>query len=97
MQWFLAGTMQRISDARKLGIRFVALVPKQLIVGTEIAEAASSAYASEGGITQEKFMERFGAQLMPEGVADAIVKIARGEAGTDGVALGVTGKGMEVL
>jgi hypothetical protein len=31
---------------------------------------------------------------MPEGVADAIVRIARGDAGTDGVALGVTGSGI---
>jgi NAD(P)-dependent dehydrogenase (short-subunit alcohol dehydrogenase family) len=53
MQWLLAGYMQRISDRRKLGIRFVTLVPKQLIVGTAIGEDASSAYADEAGISQE--------------------------------------------
>jgi NAD(P)-dependent dehydrogenase (short-subunit alcohol dehydrogenase family) len=97
MQWLLAGYLQRISDKRKLGIRFVALLPKQLIVGTETAEAVSSAYANDAGITQEKFMDRFGAPLVPEGVADAISKIARGEVGPDGGAFAVTGKGIEAL
>jgi NAD(P)-dependent dehydrogenase (short-subunit alcohol dehydrogenase family) len=97
MQWLLAGYMQRISDKRKLGLRFVTVVPKQFIVGTAMAEAGSSAYADEVGITQEKFMERFGVQLMPEAVAEVIVKIARGEAGMDGAAVGVTGKGIEAL
>jgi NAD(P)-dependent dehydrogenase (short-subunit alcohol dehydrogenase family) len=97
MQWLLAGYMQRLSETRKLGIRFVALVPKQLIVGTEIGEAASSAYAAAAGISQEKLMERFGAPLMPEGVAEAIVKIARGEPGTEGAAMAVSGKGIEPL
>jgi NAD(P)-dependent dehydrogenase (short-subunit alcohol dehydrogenase family) len=97
MQWFLAGYMQKISDARKLGIRFVTVVPKQLIVGTEIADTASAAYANESGITQEKFMARFEQPLMPEGVADAIVRIARSEADIQGAAIGVTGKGVERL
>lgn len=97
MQWLLAGYLQRVSDKKKLGIRFVALVPKQLIVGTETGEAASSAYAAEAGITQEKFMERFGAPLAPEGVADAILKVARGEVGPEGGAYAVTGKGIEAL
>jgi NAD(P)-dependent dehydrogenase (short-subunit alcohol dehydrogenase family) len=97
MQWFLAGYMQKIADARGLGIRFVAVVPKQLIAGTEVADAASSAYAKAGGVTQEKFMERFGQPLMAEGVADAIVKIARGESGIQGTTVGVTGKGLETL
>jgi len=97
MQWLLAGYLQRVSDRRKLGIRFVALVPKQLIVGTETAEVVSSAYARDAGISQEKFMERFGAPLVPEGVAEAILKVARGEVGPEGGAFAVTGKGVESL
>jgi NAD(P)-dependent dehydrogenase (short-subunit alcohol dehydrogenase family) len=97
MQWLMAGYLQQISDKKKLGIRFVALVPKQLIAGTETGERVSSAYAAEAGISQEKFMERFGAPLLAEGVADAIAKIARGEVGPDGGAFAVTGKGIEAL
>ena len=97
MQWWLAGYMQGISNKRGLGIRFAAVVPKQLIVGTAIGDAASTAYGDEAGIGQAKFMERFPVQLMPEGVAEAIVKIARGEPGTQSVAIGVTGQGIEAL
>ncbi len=97
MQWFLAGYLQGISDRRRLGIRFVALCPKQLIVGTTIGESAASAYADLAGISEEKFMERFPTPLAPEGVADAIVKIARGEAGLEGTAFALTGRGLEPL
>src|SRR5215475_4371776 len=34
MQWLLAGYAQKLSDAKKLGIRTVAVLPKQLIEGT---------------------------------------------------------------
>jgi NAD(P)-dependent dehydrogenase (short-subunit alcohol dehydrogenase family) len=97
MQWLMAGYAQGVSDRNKLGIRFVAVVPKQLIVGTETGESVSVAYAEHAGITQEKFMERFGAPLMADGVADAISKVARGEVGPEGGAFAVTGKGIESL
>src|SRR5262249_60419582 len=95
MQRLLAAQMQRISDTRRLGIRFVALVPKQFIVGTTIAELGSRAYADEANISQESFMERSGPQLMPEAVAEAIVRVARGEAGAGSLDVGVTGRGIE--
>jgi NAD(P)-dependent dehydrogenase (short-subunit alcohol dehydrogenase family) len=97
MQMFLAGYLQRSADAAKLGIRFVALVPKQLIAGTELGNMAADAYAALAGITREKFMERFGAPLTAEDVARTIVGIARGEIGREGAVLGVTGTGVEVL
>ncbi len=97
MQWFLGGYAQRVSTTRNLGLRFVTLVPRQLLVGTEIGEAASMAYAAEGGISQEKYMERFGAPLLPGAVAEVIVQVARGELGTGGGALAVTGRGTEPL
>jgi NAD(P)-dependent dehydrogenase (short-subunit alcohol dehydrogenase family) len=51
-QKLLALYLQGIADERKLGIRFVALVPKQMIAGTEIADRASKMYAAKAGITQ---------------------------------------------
>ena len=97
MQWLLAGYMQRLSERRNLGIRFLTVVPKQLIAGTTTAERVSAAYAADGGITQEKFMERFGTPLFPEGVAEAIVKMATGEVGPTGGAFAVTGQAVEAL
>jgi hypothetical protein len=53
-QKLLALYLQGISDERKLGIRFVALLPRQMIAGTEIGDGASKMYAAKAGISQEK-------------------------------------------
>jgi len=101
MQMFLAGYLQRSAQALGRDIRFVAVVPKQLIAGTELAGTVADAYAALGGITPEKFMERFGAPLTADGVAAAIVGTWRGTleppALRDARVLGVAGSGMEAL
>jgi len=98
MQMFLAGYLQGASDARKLGIRFVALVPKQLIAGTQIASKAARGYAERAGISEEKYMERFGAPLTADDVAKTILDIVRGEVGAGSTVLGLSSKnGVEAL
>ncbi len=97
MQMFLAGYFQRSVEATGGGIRFVAVVPKQLVAGTELAETVADAYAALGGISRAKYMERFGAPLTADGVAQAIVDLARGELGREGNVIGVTGAGTEAL
>jgi len=95
-QRLLASYLQGISDDRKLGIRFVALIPKQMIAGTEIADVASKRYAAKSGVSQEDFMKRFGTPLTPRMVADAILQLARGE-GPAGPVIAITGNGMEAM
>jgi NADP-dependent 3-hydroxy acid dehydrogenase YdfG len=85
MQMFLAAYLQRASDARALGIRFVAIAPRQLLAGTAIGDAAAAAYGSETG------------PLDPAGVARAILSIAAGEQHREATALGVTDSGLEVI
>jgi hypothetical protein len=85
MQMFLAGYLQRAADARKLGIRFVALAPRQLLAGTAIGEAAAAAYGVQIG------------PLDPDAVARAILSIASGEKHREATALGLTDKGLEVI
>jgi NAD(P)-dependent dehydrogenase (short-subunit alcohol dehydrogenase family) len=97
MQMFLAGYLQRSADAAKLGIRFLALVPKQVVAGTELGATVADAYAALGGITREKFMERFGKPLTADDIARSIVAVARGEIGREGSILGVNGEGTEPL
>jgi NAD(P)-dependent dehydrogenase (short-subunit alcohol dehydrogenase family) len=97
MQMFLATYLQRASEARKLGIRFAAVVPKQLIAGTEIGGAAAAGYAKLAGITPEAFMDRFGTPLTPDGVASRILELARGDLGAGATVLAVTGDGVEPL
>jgi len=97
MQKLMAGYLQGISDDRKLGIRFVSLMPKQMIAGTAIADRASKMYAAKAGVTQEQFMAKFGKPLTPQMVAEAILTIARGE-GPAGSFLSITGNnGLEAM
>jgi hypothetical protein len=83
MQMFLAGYLQSASDARRLGIRFVALAPRAFLAGTPIGEAAAAAYGASTG------------PLDPDGVATAIVSIAAGDEPHDTTLLAVTDKGLE--
>jgi hypothetical protein len=97
MQMFLAGYLQRASDARELGIRFVALAPMQFLVGTRIGEAAAGAYGAEVGQSAESYIDRWPVALDPAAVARAILSIADGQEHPDATLLGVTGEGLEVI
>jgi NADP-dependent 3-hydroxy acid dehydrogenase YdfG len=97
MQMFLAGYLQRSADAAKLGIRFLALVPKQVVAETELGAEVARAYGALGGITPEKFMERFGTPLTANDLARTIVDVARGEIAREGNVVAVGGKGIEPL
>jgi NAD(P)-dependent dehydrogenase (short-subunit alcohol dehydrogenase family) len=98
MQMFLAGYLQRAADARELGIRFVALAPRQLLAGTAIGEAAAAAYGADTGESVEAYMQRrFPVPLDPAGVARAILSIASGEEHREATVLAVTGNGLDVI
>jgi NAD(P)-dependent dehydrogenase (short-subunit alcohol dehydrogenase family) len=99
-QMFLAGYLQRSADLAHRDLRFVAIVPRQIIPGTELGAAAADAYAAMGGMTREKFLERFGAPLTPQAVAAAIVDVWQGALEPplrDARVLGVSGAGLEAL
>ncbi len=97
MQMFMAGYLQRASTARGLGVRFVALAPRQLLVGTAIGAGAAAAYAAETGQSVDDYMKRFPVPLDADGVARAILQIGAGEVHPEATVLGLTGKGLEVL
>jgi NAD(P)-dependent dehydrogenase (short-subunit alcohol dehydrogenase family) len=98
MQMFLAGYLQRAADARALGIRFVALAPRQLLAGTRIGEAAAAAYGAEVGESAEAYMNRrFPVPLDAAGVARAILSIASGEEHRETTLLSVTGNGVDAI
>jgi NAD(P)-dependent dehydrogenase (short-subunit alcohol dehydrogenase family) len=97
-QMFLARYLQRAADARELGIRFVAVAPRQLLAGTEIGEAAAAAYGAEQGESVDAYMDRrFPVPLDPAGVARAILSIASGEEHPEATLLGLTANGLEVI
>lgn len=97
MQWLLAGYAQKRSDARQLGIRFLAVLPKQLIAGTKIAAVASAEYGSRQGISATDYMKQWDVPLDVDKVAEAIVGALRGDVASGVTAIGVTGRGVEPL
>jgi NAD(P)-dependent dehydrogenase (short-subunit alcohol dehydrogenase family) len=97
MQMFLADYLQRAADARHLGIRFVALAPRQFLVGTAIGEAAAAAYGAADGESAEARMKRFPVPLDGAGVARAILSIASDEEHREATVLTVTGNGLETI
>jgi NAD(P)-dependent dehydrogenase (short-subunit alcohol dehydrogenase family) len=96
-QWFLAQYLQEESNRLKLGIRFVALLPRQIIGATELGHLAASAYAARQGITEQAFLERFGVPLTPAKVGLNVVALLTDNAYQDGIAFGMTGQGLEAL
>lgn len=97
MQWLMAGYAQKVSDAKKLGIRFLAVLPKQLIEGTAIAQLACEGYSRALGISPEEYMKRFAVPLDCDMVAAAISAGLRGDVSSNLTAIAVTGTGVEPL
>jgi NAD(P)-dependent dehydrogenase (short-subunit alcohol dehydrogenase family) len=74
-QWLLAQYMQQQSTALNLSIRFVSLLPKQIVWETDMGRAAINAFAAAQGISREAFMERSGPPLIPEAVGRSVVTL----------------------
>jgi NAD(P)-dependent dehydrogenase (short-subunit alcohol dehydrogenase family) len=98
MQWFMTEYAQEVSDAKKLGIRFFAVLPLQLIEGTVIGTTAAANYGAAQGLSAADFLKRrWKVPLDADKVGAAIVGGLRGDL-VDGVAaIGVTGEGVESL
>ncbi len=97
MQWFLAGFLRQEAAALDLGIRFLALLPKQIVGETALGHAAATGYADRQGITKAAFLERFGAPLTPALFGRGVVDLLTDPAYAEGLAFGITGQGLEPL
>jgi NAD(P)-dependent dehydrogenase (short-subunit alcohol dehydrogenase family) len=97
MQWFLAHYLQQESNTLNRDIRFVALLPRQIIGATELGHAAAAAYAAQQGISEQTFLERFGPPLTPERVGAGVVALLTDPAYRRGIAFGITGQDLASL
>jgi NAD(P)-dependent dehydrogenase (short-subunit alcohol dehydrogenase family) len=91
MLWFMAKYANGVSAEKKLGIRFQAIVPRQMILGTGTGDAAASAYAGVMGISPEEFVSRFGAPMPPRDFGDRVVSVLEDPQYAEGVAFGLNG------
>ena len=91
MQWLMAKYANAISAQKKLGIRFQAIVPLQIIGGTGVGGAGAAAYARAQGIETKAFLARFGTPMPPRLFGEHVVKILTDPRFDSAVALGLKG------
>lgn len=91
MLWFMANYANGVSQDKKLGIRFQAIVPRMMILGTGVGDTAAGAYAASMGITPEAFVTRFGAPMPPRAFGDRVVSVLEDPRFADGVVFGLNG------
>jgi NAD(P)-dependent dehydrogenase (short-subunit alcohol dehydrogenase family) len=91
MLWLMAKYANGISMQNKLGIRFQAIVPQQIIGNTGVGDAGASAYARAAGIGCEEFLARFGAPMPPRDFGEKIVSVLEDPKYADGVVFGLKG------
>jgi NAD(P)-dependent dehydrogenase (short-subunit alcohol dehydrogenase family) len=91
MLWFMAKYANGVSQEKDLGLRFQAIVPRQMILGTGIGDAAASAYAGSMGITPEQFVARFGAPMPPRAFGDRVVSVLEDPQYAEGIVFGLNG------
>jgi hypothetical protein len=91
MLWFMAKYANGISEKKRLGIRFQAIVPQQMVLGTGVGDAGANAYAHAMGMKPEKFVARFGAPMPPREFGDKVVSVLDDPKYAEGFAFGVKG------
>lgn len=85
MLWMMASYANGVSDELGLGIKFQAILPRQLIGDTELGRAGAAAYARRKGVSLEAFLAGFGTPMPPAQVGEHVVTLltdAKYEAGT---------------
>jgi NAD(P)-dependent dehydrogenase (short-subunit alcohol dehydrogenase family) len=98
MLWLMANYANGVAEQKRLGIRFQAIVPLQIIGGTGVGDVASSAYARAMGVEREAFLARFGAPMPPRQFGDRVVALLDDPQYARGVAFGLKGDtGITVL
>jgi NAD(P)-dependent dehydrogenase (short-subunit alcohol dehydrogenase family) len=98
MLWLMAKYANGVSEQKKLGIRFQAIVPLQIIGGTGVGDEGASAYARAMGIEREAFLARFGAPMPPRQFGDHLVAVLDDPQYATGFAFGLKGDtGITVL
>jgi NAD(P)-dependent dehydrogenase (short-subunit alcohol dehydrogenase family) len=91
MLWFMAKYANKVAEQKRLGIRFQAIVPQQIIGGTGVGDAGAGAYARAAGLEPAAFLARFGAPMSPRQFGDHLVAVLDDPQYATGVAFGLKG------
>jgi NAD(P)-dependent dehydrogenase (short-subunit alcohol dehydrogenase family) len=75
MIWFMAGYANGVAGALKRGIRFQALLVRQIVGATELGRNAAEAYARRKGVSTEAFLAGFGKALTPQDYGEHVITL----------------------
>lgn len=75
MLWLMAGYANGVSTEQDLGIRFQAIVPRQMLAAGGVGRAGAQAYARRKGVTPEAFLANFGTPMSAREFGDHVVNI----------------------
>ena len=91
MLWFMAKYADGVSVQNKLGIRFQAIVPQQIVGDTGVGDAGANAYARALNLRRDEFLTRFGAPMPPREFGEKVISVLDDPKYADGLAFGLKG------
>ena len=98
MQWLMAGYATAVASDLNLGIRFQALLPRQIVGATALGRTAAEAYARRKGMSTEAFLAGFGKPLTPRDFGEHVVTVLTDPRYENPTAVAITGEsGIEIL
>jgi NAD(P)-dependent dehydrogenase (short-subunit alcohol dehydrogenase family) len=92
MIWLMAAYADALAKERGLGIRFQALVPRQINGGTALGRAAAEAYARAKGVSTEAFLAGLGKPLSLRQYGDYVAAVLTEPAFAEAIAFGIHGE-----
>jgi NAD(P)-dependent dehydrogenase (short-subunit alcohol dehydrogenase family) len=75
MIWMMAGYANGVASDLNLGIRFQALLLRQIVGTTELGRAAAEAYGRRKGVSIEEFLAGFGKPLSPRDYGEHVATL----------------------
>jgi len=98
MIWMMAGYANGVASDLDLGIRFQALLIRQIVGATALGRAAAEAYALRKGVSTETFLAGFGKPLSPRDFGEHVVTLLADPQYESAIAFGIRGEtGVEML
>jgi NAD(P)-dependent dehydrogenase (short-subunit alcohol dehydrogenase family) len=91
MIWMMADYANGIAKDLDLGIRFHALLPRQIVGATELGRTAAEAYARRKGVSTESYLAGFGTPLSPQAFGEHVVTLLTDPRYENSTAFGVRG------
>jgi len=98
MIWMMAGYANGVASDLDLGIRFQALLVRQIVGATALGRATAEAYARRKGVSTETFLAGFGKPLSPRDFGEHVVTLLADPQYESATAFGIRGEtGVELL